>query len=1168
MAFLDIAKLQVVFEGDASDFNRTTRQVQSDLHSTGNAAQGMGGIVSNALGVFTGSLMVAASQAVTNFASDAVKGFSDLEQSVANLSSIVPNIDTSQVFNALNEMQVRVPQSARELGDALYEVHGSFEATQKEGLKLVEQMAKGAVGATTPVKNFTTAILGSLNAYKLDASEATRMMDLFFNTVKQGSNLSGQQLASGLGPILQAAKALGQTPEMAFAVSAAVTKEGGTAEPNLNRAVNLLSKLSTKEVKKELIALGVQVEDTSGKFRPLTGIFTDLGERIKGLSQAAKTDALNKIFPDAEARQGAQVLLSQLGFLKQSLTENETQSGSAESAYKKMSATFASQSQLLKNGLSAIGTAAASEVLPMLTPLVSVLAKQLPDAISGTRESIAAFKAEAVPALESVLTYFTGVPVKFSEIGAQIGQFVTGAVAVFKEHWPQIRQVAEAVLTPLVQFVAGNVRIIVGWFRDNMPLIQQTVGTVLRTIAEFWREHGAQIMAVIKPLWTLITTVVTTALKVIGGIVKASLQVINGDWKGALNTLWEAAKTLFSGLVKAFEAGLHAFASAFNALDKILNDVGKRVVEAAKGLGAAIVQGLVNGINAGVKFVNDAGSSMADSLVTAVANRLVMHSPSRVFMGLGANVAAGFALGILSGTPDVSAAGTTLAAKAHQSAKDALSRQQGAYSKEVAKLRAELTNINATGQASDVAAKYNLLSAAQRSYVQGLREQIAGVKDAVSQNASLRSQLNSVNAALRDIRAGGGNGGQSGLAAQFPLGSSALVAAVANAKATLQGKADADQLLHGQMNTLKRAIAETNAKYMELTATQQKATAVTVAERLALDVLHVAYKSLSPELRGLVDALAKATVKNDNFEAGLKASEKAAKGLAAGLASVARSAANAANAGVSGVLNPPNRRGEGLPSPEGSLNGLFGSLGNMTSGIAASVAGITSQVQRMERERVQSEQTINRLAEGAKQAAQAGVADAFAGRGGDAVRKFAEGMRQTVQSMIGDFIGNQIASGVKALIRPLFDEMNELLRSAISGHKESLSALASSIGSLLAQVYAAMAASGARGKKQQTGALLGAFGALVAAPFTGGASLALLPAAMNAGAFLADPGIDTGLAVAASAGSGGFNMSKAGGRAVNVTNNFYGNVNNAADLQRLEGGVTRAVESGLRVTPG
>ena len=65
--------------------------------------------------------------------------------------------------------------------------------------------------------------------------------------------------------------------------------------------------------------------------------------------------------------------------------------------------------------------------------------------------------------------------------------------------------------------------------------------------------------------------------------------------------------------------------------------------------GAAIVQGMANGITSRIAAVRDAISMAAGDAVDWFKEKLGIHSPSRVFMQLGSYVGEGAALGIQNG---------------------------------------------------------------------------------------------------------------------------------------------------------------------------------------------------------------------------------------------------------------------------------------------------------------------------------------------------------------------------------------------------------------------------------------------------------------------------------------------------------------------------------------
>lgn len=375
-----MADLQLVIKTAGFD------QADAALKGLANSAGGLGGIAG---GIAKAGLLglAAAGGVLATGVGVGIKAAGDLQQAVANISTIKPDIDTSAVFNSLNEMQTRVPQSAAQLGDSLYNIFSSIDVSTEGGIQLVEKFSKGAVGAGTDAETFGTAVLGVMNAYKLSVADADHISDVFFNTVNAGV-VTGQELASSLGPVTQAAKAAGVNIDELGGLIAGVTKEGGPAAQNINNLNNFLQKVTTKDAVKAMKDLGVAAVDQTGHFRPVTDILTDLSGRLGKMTEAERNNAIQSIFPDAQARQGALTLISQLDFVKGAIETNKTEAGSAASAFEKMNATFNSQVKILGNTLTSILTTVGAEILPIITPLISAFAAQLPGAFQAARAAL------------------------------------------------------------------------------------------------------------------------------------------------------------------------------------------------------------------------------------------------------------------------------------------------------------------------------------------------------------------------------------------------------------------------------------------------------------------------------------------------------------------------------------------------------------------------------------------------------------------------------------------------------------------------------------------------------------------------------------------------------------------------------------------------------------
>lgn len=355
--------------GPAAAAGASLLGIEKSAGSLGNVLAGVEkGIVG--VGVAITATVATIGAALTTLAVVGVKQAGELQQAVANISSIKPEINTQGVFSSLNLMQTRVAQSAKDMGAALYNLFSSIDATAEQGLALVEKFGRGAVASLTDAQTFGTAIVGEMNAFKTGVEQTDHLMDIFFNTVKVGV-VTGQELATNLGLVAQNAKVAGVSVEELGGFIAGVTKEGGTAAQNINNLANLFQKIVTKEAIAGFKEIGVQVTDATGKFRPMIDVLTDLRGKLVTYTQSAAAAALQNIFPDVQARQGALTILNELGTVRAAIEENKNSAGAAEDAYTRMSQTFETQTKLLRQGFDSILTSVGAGLLPVLTSVTS-----------------------------------------------------------------------------------------------------------------------------------------------------------------------------------------------------------------------------------------------------------------------------------------------------------------------------------------------------------------------------------------------------------------------------------------------------------------------------------------------------------------------------------------------------------------------------------------------------------------------------------------------------------------------------------------------------------------------------------------------------------------------------------------------------------------------------
>lgn len=560
-----------------------------------------------------------------------VKAAGDLQQSVANISTIAPDIDTAKVFASLNEMSTRVPQSASQLGDSLYDVFSSIGGlSQDAALSLTETFAKGATAAGTDAKTFGTAISGVLNAYKLDVSEAGNVSDEFFAIVRDGV-VSGEELASSLGPVVAAAKSAGLSFNDLGPLIAAVTKEGGPAAQNINNLQNTISKFQTLPAQKALKDLGIATTDAEGRFRKMPDVLGDLKDALADMTEAERANAIQQVFPDQQARQGAQTLMSQLDFVNEALANQAGQVGLTEAAYKKMSGTFNSQSKILQNSVTAALTAIGGALLPTITPMVTAFSQAIPGALKAAQAAFDTLGAAIARPLQVAKDAFATV------------------VQVFQGNWsPDPKQI-----DPFVNSVGLATTVL----RDQIiPAVQEAAAWLGQNLPPAIEQARAAFDAIANTVGPIFNDM-KAGIEALGAAIGAQLPAGTQEAAGSFNTLGTALN-LVVGAVKALLAPVQLVASVFKTVSEAaaafsaanaqlgasLATALQPAVEAVSGalatIGAAFQEG---GLSAGLSALSDAMANGLNALADIAAQALapVGEAIGAAFSDLGTQAQAG-----------------------------------------------------------------------------------------------------------------------------------------------------------------------------------------------------------------------------------------------------------------------------------------------------------------------------------------------------------------------------------------------------------------------------------------------------------------------------------------------------------------------------------------------
>ena len=249
---------------------------------------------------------------------------------VSTLSNTVSN-DLDGFKQSVLGMTTDIPIGADAAAKALYQIVSAGH-DGANGMHVLEVASKAAIGGVTETVTAADAITTLLNAYKLNAQDATSISDQLFTTVRLGKTTFGE-LGHHIAQVAPIAASFGIETEQVLAAVATLTKSGTPTAQAMTQIRSAIVE-STK-------VLG------DGYFA--THTFQEGLSEISNMANGSESE-MRKLIPSIEAMTGvlgltginAKMAASDLGELGNSL-------GASEQAFKKMNNTADAQLTLLKN---------------------------------------------------------------------------------------------------------------------------------------------------------------------------------------------------------------------------------------------------------------------------------------------------------------------------------------------------------------------------------------------------------------------------------------------------------------------------------------------------------------------------------------------------------------------------------------------------------------------------------------------------------------------------------------------------------------------------------------------------------------------------------------------------------------------------------------------------
>jgi len=359
---------------------------------------------------------------------------------------------------------------AVEAANALYQAI-SAGVPKGNAIEFLEIATMAAIGGVTDTATAVDGLTTVINAFKIPISDAEKVADIMFTTVK-GGKTTMEELSASLFQVAPIAAASGIKFEEVSAALATMTKQGvptSVATTQLRQAMVMLQK-PTADMKKVLGDLGYE----SGQ-----AMIDELGlaETLNTLRDATggNTEMLNKMFSSSEA---VAAVLALTGDNAQMFTDDllamADAEGAAQDAADQMEKTVGRKFETLQAKLKDTAMTLGTALMPMLiklmeiiTPIIEKIAawiEEHPKLATGILIAVGALGGLLLaggfllPMVSSLITFLPMLGGAFTAMLGPIGLIVLAIAAVIAigvllyKHWDEIAATAKLVWGGLVGF--------------------------------------------------------------------------------------------------------------------------------------------------------------------------------------------------------------------------------------------------------------------------------------------------------------------------------------------------------------------------------------------------------------------------------------------------------------------------------------------------------------------------------------------------------------------------------------------------------------------------------------------------------------------------------------------------------------------------------------------
>lgn len=517
-------------------------------------------------------------------------------------------------FAALVEAQARAGIQGKENLLAMAKVSATAAvAFDLPAEQVGEDMGRIAGLYKVPIKNI--AELGDALNY-LDDNTRSKGGDII-ETLTRMSDVADKldyRKAAALGSTFLS---LGSAPEVAASASRAMVRELAIAT------------MQGKKFQEGMAMVGLDSKAVqTGMTKDAMGTMMGVLERIKKLSPEQQTEASTRLF-GKEFGKDAGKLVNNLEELRRQLTlvNDAAANGSMQKEMDIRADAIEGRWQVLQNKLFNTKSGAGGAVRATMVDVM--------DALGGVLDKVNGWVKENPVLTASLLK-------------------IVASVAVLSAVFGGLALTLAGILGPFLMLRFG-----LTMFGIKLPGIIgifKVFGTVLRTLGGILIGPLVTALRTVGiALWGLSANPIVLVIAAVVAALAAGAYLIYTNWDAVKNyfaNAWTEIKAGFSGGIGGIINTLANFSPIgliYQAFAGVLSYLGVDLPSRFTEFGNMIVNGLVNGLMAGLGSVKTAISSIGDASIGWFKEKLGIHSPSRVFAELGGFTMAGLTKGLEGG---------------------------------------------------------------------------------------------------------------------------------------------------------------------------------------------------------------------------------------------------------------------------------------------------------------------------------------------------------------------------------------------------------------------------------------------------------------------------------------------------------------------------------------